>query len=237
LRNVLFGVLVSFFAFSTNSSAQSYNYDYDRYDRSPSYGCQAELIARNGSIISIFDGYDCVDARRRCEDELYYRQRRGQNPQAQCRLVRSAPIPAPRPVPVPAPRPDYVEVERVQFRDSKTAVAIRNCKAARAVDARCTRLKDYQCGACSEIEHSDSSTYIVYQLINHRPYPTPTVQREFVQTFHFNHKETATARKKCEQYRSSLPQCSDPRYFECTPCTVESHTDHSQFELYRLIRY
>ncbi|MFS4458848.1 hypothetical protein [Bdellovibrio sp. HCB2-146] len=136
-------------------------------------------------------------------------------------------------------RPEWRQVDEVHFYDGKTAVAIQNCKNARQVDVRCVRSRDFQCGACSEISHSDHSSYLVYQLIGGGHggggWNPPQERREFLQSFHFTDKKTAVAYQKCQQYRSSLPQCSERRY-ECTPCTVESHTDHSQFDLYRINR-
>lgn len=122
---------------------------------------------------------------------------------------------------------DWVLIDEVHFRDGKTAVAIQRCKQNRVQDNRCNR-NDYSCSPCSEVAHSDHSSYFVYQLQNRR------TERRFIQTFHFRDNKTAVARQKCVAYRSSLRQCQDSRNFECTPCTVEDHTDHSQFDLYSL---
>ena len=241
LSLVLFACL-----FSSVVGAQGYGYEETGY-----YGCTAELVNQNGRVIQAFDGYDCYDAQRKCDDELYYRQSQGQNRRAQCRVIPSRPAPPrptpPRPVPYPpvprpVPQPQWVEVDQVTFRDSKTAVAIANCRAASQADSRCNgRLRDYQCSPCSDVAHSDQSTYIVFQLLQGqhgpRPVPQPTIQRELERTFHFKDKKTAVARQKCEAYRAALPQCSDSRFYECSPCTIESHTDHSQFDLFRLVRY
>ena len=132
----------------------------------------------------------------------------------------------------------WQQVDEVHFTDGKTAVAIQNCKNALAADRRCND-RNYRCSTCSEIAHSDHSSYIVYQLIGGggggwnpgRPAP----EREFLQTFHFYDKKTAVAKQKCDLQRSRMVECSS-RDFECTPCTVESHTDHSQFDLYRFRR-
>lgn len=137
-------------------------------------------------------------------------------------------------------REEWRQVDEVHFYDGKTAVAIQNCKNARAVDNRCVRARDYQCGLCSENSHSDHSSYIVSQLIGGggggwNPAP-PRDRREFVQSFHFTDKKTAEAYNKCVRNRAAQRECSDSRNYECTPCTVESHTDHSQFDLYRLGR-
>lgn len=152
----------------------------------------------------------------------------------------------------------WEEVDEVHFTDRKTATAIKNCKIAREADRRCSD-SNYNCSPCSEIRHSDHSSYVVYQLARggwdrpgrpgrpddgwdrpgrpgrpDRPgYGTP--ERRFVQTFHFYHEKTAEARKKCETERSRMSECRSSREFECTPCTFESHTDHSQFDLYRII--
>jgi hypothetical protein len=137
---------------------------------------------------------------------------------------------------------EWQQVDEVHFRDGKTAIAIANCKAARQVDVRCTRSRDYSCGACSEISHSDHSSYLVYQLVRGgRPGPgpgprPPSMDRQFEQSFHFTDKQTYVAYQKCVNYRAALRQCQSPRDYECTPCTQESHTDHSQFDLYRLVR-
>lgn len=154
----------------------------------------------------------------------------------------------------PQPQSSWQQIEEVHFRDGKTAVAIQNCKNARAVDRRCND-RNYQCSACSEIAHSDHSSYIVYQLISggyppppppppghgpgpgpRPPYPPPDFvpEREFVQSYHFYDKQTAVAKQKCDWQRNAMPECRSNRW-ECTPCTIESHTDHSQFDLYRII--
>lgn len=248
LNKLIFGLLVCFF--SSMVLAQGYSYGERNYPGS--YGCHSEMVANNGRVIQVFDGYDCYDAQRKCEDELYWRQNRGQNQRAHCRMVTVRPTPPrptpprpmpprpmpPRPMPPrPAPQPEWVQVDQVTFRHSKTAVAIANCRAAREVDTRCNgRLKDYSCGTCSVIDHSDQSSYEVFQLINGRR-PGPSIERQLERTFNFRDNQTAVARQKCENYRNSLPQCSDVRNYECTPCTRESHTDQSQFELYRLVRY
>lgn len=132
---------------------------------------------------------------------------------------------------------DMVLVDEVHFYDSKTAVAIRNCQAAVATDRRCSD-RNYECSPCSEIAHSDHSSYMVYQYVGRGGYELPrTPRRDYVQTFHFHDKKTAIAYQKCESYRARLPQCMNTRMYECSPCTVESHTDHSQFDLYRISRY
>jgi len=143
-------------------------------------------------------------------------------------------------------RGGWEQVDEVHFTDSKTAVAIRNCKNALAADRRCS-ISDYQCSPCSEIAHSDHSSYVVYQMIGggHNPGPGRpgrpgrpggdwghTPERQFLQTFHFYDEKTAVARQKCDLQRSRMTECSS-RGYECTPCSVESHTDHSQFDLYR----
>jgi hypothetical protein len=139
-------------------------------------------------------------------------------------------------------REEWRQVDEVHFYDGKTAVAIQNCKNARAVDTRCTRSRDYQCGLCSENSHSDHSSYIVSQLIGGgggggwNPAPPPNNRRQFVQSYHFTDSKTAEAYNKCVRNRAAQRECSDSRNYECTPCTVESHTDHSQFDLYRLGR-
>ncbi len=122
---------------------------------------------------------------------------------------------------------DWVLIDEVHFRDGKTAVAIQRCKQNRVQDYRCNR-NDYSCSPCSEVAHSDHSSYFVYQLQNRR------TERRFIQSFHFRDKKTAVARQKCVSYRNSMRQCQDTRNFECTPCTVEDHTDHSQFDLYSI---
>lgn len=150
----------------------------------------------------------------------------------------------------------WEQVDEVHFTDDKTAVAIQNCKNARFADIRCND-RSYQCSSCSEISHSDHSSYVVYQLIGgggYRPEPGRPVrpepgrpgrpgrpgygtpEREFLQTFHFYDKKTAVARQKCELQRDRMIECSS-RGFECTPCSIESHTDHSQFDLYRINYY
>lgn len=150
------------------------------------------------------------------------------------------------------PQSSWQQVDEVHFTDGKTAVAIQNCKNARGADRRCND-RNYQCSACSEIAHSDHSSYIVYQLVGGgwnppppgpgpgpRPpgngYPPPDFvpEREFIQTYHFYDNKTAVAQQKCEWQRNSMPECRSAR-FECTPCTIESHTDHSQFDLFRIV--
>lgn len=153
----------------------------------------------------------------------------------------------------------WQQVDEVHFTDGKTAIAIQNCKNARASDFRCNH-PDYQCSACSEIQHSDHSSYVVYQLIRGGYNPGPgrpgdgwgpgrpgpgrpgdgwgpgrgTPERQFLQTFHFYDKKTAIAKQKCELERSRMVECRNAS-FECSPCTAESHTDHSQFDLYRIV--
>ncbi|MCM2282104.1 MAG: hypothetical protein NDI61_09690 [Bdellovibrionaceae bacterium] len=130
--------------------------------------------------------------------------------------------------------PELVMVDEVHFYDSKTIVAIRNCNRALERDVRCSN-SNYECSACSEIDHSDHSSYMVYQYVGRGGRDLPrTPDRDFIQTFHFTDNKTAIARQKCENYRARLPQCMNTRDYECTPCTIESHTDHSQFDLYRI---
>lgn len=131
-------------------------------------------------------------------------------------------------------RTEWREIDEVHFYDGKTAVAIQNCKNARAVDARCNRTNEYQCGLCSENDHSDHSSYIVSQLFGNGG--GGSVRREHIRTFEFTDRKTAEAYNKCVRNRAAQRECSDARNYECTPCTNESHTDHSQFDLYRLSR-
>lgn len=155
-------------------------------------------------------------------------------------------------------REQWQQVDEVHFYSGKTAIAIQNCKNARLSDRRCND-RSYECSLCSEIAHSDHSSYVVYQLANggwqpgrpgpgrpDRPgrpgrpgYPGQppgygAPERHFVQTFHFYDNKTAVAKNKCEVQRSRMAECRSANY-ECTPCTIESHTDHSQFDLYRII--
>lgn len=278
---VIFASLLAYLSFSAGHAQVygDYNNGYGRGGYGGGYGggytspsrvCVAELQAANGNVIDIFQGIDCQDALRRCDSELRFRQSRGMNPRAICILARGSDSGSghgggyPRPQPPPygggnggghggggAVNEEWVQIDQVNFRDSKTAVAIANCKRAREADFRCNSTIDYKCGVCSEVSHSDHSAYIVYQLIRGRnpghgggggpvrPRPTPPapapIERVYEQTFHFYNKKTAEARNQCERQRASMPQCSSPSY-DCTPCTRESHTDHSQFDLYRLIR-
>ena len=121
-------------------------------------------------------------------------------------------------------------VEEVHFYHDKTSQAIRNCKRAQDYDSRCTRRRRFICHPCSEIPHSDHSSYEVWS----RGW-SDTGGRELVRTYDFYHRKTAEARKKCERARSRNRTCSRRRY-ECSPCTRESHTDHSEYSLYRLTR-
>ncbi len=213
--NKIIGLLIACCSLSLSAQA------YQELNRSESAVCVAELQTDRGQVINSFRAYDCNEALRACD--------RGLRNQNQGRIRASCELQAQN------YRKEWVQIDEVHFRDGKTAVAIQNCKNARQSDVRCTRSRDHQCGACSEISHSDHSSYLVYQLIGGGGYQPPS-RREFVQSFHFRDKKTAVARQKCEQYRSSLPQCSQARAYECTPCTIESHTDHSQFDLYRLNR-
>ena len=86
-------------------------------------------------------------------------------------------------------RTEWREIDEVHFYDGKTAVAIQNCKNARAADVRCNRTNEYQCGLCSENSHSDHSSYIVSQLIGNGG--GGSVRREFIRTFDFTDKKTA----------------------------------------------
>lgn len=134
-------------------------------------------------------------------------------------------------------REEWRVVDEVHFYDGKTAIAIQNCKNARNVDNRCVRSRDFRCDPCSEISHSDHSSYLVYQLTSGGWNPAPPRnERRFVQSYHFTDKKTAEAYNKCVRARTAMRECSDSRRWECTPCTVESHTDHSQFDLYSLGR-
>jgi len=212
--------------------------------------CRADMIARNGMIIQSFTGYGCRDAMMQCQNDLSWRQSRGMNPFARCQLAM-------QPQPPPQPQPDrWVQVDVVTYRDRETGIAVRNCQAARAVDNRCVSMRNFQCGECSFIPHSDQSSYIVYQLMGgghqppmpppynpphqppmpppHQPPHTPPGGRQFVQTYHFYDKDTAVAKIKCDQARARMPECSNSRAYDCTPCTIEKHTDHSQFDLFRL---
>lgn len=124
-------------------------------------------------------------------------------------------------------RSEWELVDEVHFYARKTAEAINNCRAARERDIRCSRTNDIECTTCSEIAHSDHSSYIVYE----RRQKVPV--REFVQTYHFYDKKTAIAYNKCQVEQQRMFECRDSNY-ECSPCTKESHTDHSQFDLYRI---
>ncbi|MEN0060479.1 MAG: hypothetical protein AAGB31_16685 [Bdellovibrio sp.] len=115
--------------------------------------------------------------------------------------------------------------DEVHFYDNKTINAINKCKQARERDIRCTRSTSYECSACSEIAHSDHSSYLVYE----RRAPVS----RYVKTYHFYDKKTAVATQKCEAERARMFECRD-RNYECRPCTIESHTDHSQFDLYKI---
>ena len=155
------------------------------------------------------------------------------------------------------PQASWQQVDEVHFTDGETAIAIRNCQNARLADRRCND-QNYQCSPCSEIKHSDHSSYIVYQLVgggggwnpgpgrpgpgrppgggggwNPGPGHGGAPVRDFIQTYHFYDKKTAVAKQKCDWQRNSMPECRSSNY-ECTPCTIESHTDHSQFDLYRI---
>lgn len=121
-------------------------------------------------------------------------------------------------------------VDEVIFRSSKTAVAVANCKKALVYDQRCYS-SNYSCSKCSEIPHSDQSSYVVYDRGN---YHAP--RRELVNTFDYYDRKTVNAYRKCETARQRTPECSS-FYFACSPCTVESHTNHSEFSLYRIVRH
>lgn len=207
-------------------------------------------------------------------------------------------------------------VDEVHFYHDKTAMAIRMCKEAREQDRRCS-MQNLTCHPCSEIDHSDHSSYKVYNLgygggrpgdgrrddrvmamcsaieIDRygydvyrysgraeswnfrdaeteacrialrecdyrksysnscvlererrvRPTPPPyrdpgyprppSGRREVVETYHFRDNQTAEAYRKCVAYRSQLRECTMHDY-TCSPCTQESHTDHSEFTLYKL---
>lgn len=194
---------------------------------------------------------------------------------------------------------EWTEIEQVRITDRKTAIAIQNCKVRRAADFRCNDGKNYKCGACSEVSHSDESIYVVYQLLanggrggrddrggwgrddrrddrggwgrddrggwgrddrgrddrggwgrgrddrggwgrddrgrDDRGRGPRAPERRYEETKHFRHDKTAQAYAECVRQRASNPQCSSQN-FECTPCTVESHTDHSQYEIYKIVR-
>lgn len=184
-------------------------------------------------------------------------------------------------------------IDEVHFRHRKTAVAISRCKAARVSDNRCNN-RSLSCHPCSEIRHSDHSSYKIYSLrggggrqvtkncyaqeIDRRAnvidsylgsatgrmpqrvkqracekamqtcriykYRSNTCQvrgrngggngsRRLVQTFHFRDRKTAEARRKCQVYRTNVRECG-MRSYSCTPCSVESHTDHSEFSLFKI---
>lgn len=63
--------------------------------------CTAEIVSERGVTLATFIEYDfsyqqaCWQAERSCEDELWQRQRRGQNPFATCQVIGSFPPPPP----------------------------------------------------------------------------------------------------------------------------------------------
>lgn len=195
--------------------------------------CVVEMTTRNGQVIQTFQDYRCSDASYSCERELEDRLNNG-GVQAQCVVSRR-----------PEEAVEWVQIQEVMFRDKKTAIAIANCRAALNQDFRCQD-RNYRCGTCSEVAHSDQSSYTVWQNIRRgggngggynpprpprNPNPPRTPIREFVQSYHFTDRKTAIAYQNCNIARQQLPHCST-RGYECTPCTQESHTDHSQFDLY-----
>jgi hypothetical protein len=186
--------------------------------------CLVELRTPNGQVIRGFESERCADASYSCEQERDNRVRAGRNGNTECVIAPRA-----------EDTPEWTEIAQVRKTSAKTAVAIGNCKAARAADFRCNEDKNYKCGACSEVSHSDESIYTVYQLlINGRGNSSPAPVRDFVKKFEFTHDKTAEAYNQCLRQRTANSQCSQPQSYECTPCTVESHTNHSEYELYKI---
>lgn len=213
--NKIFLIAVLGLLCSFRAEASRFNFNPNRVG-----SCTVELQARNGAVLDSFQGRDCYEAQDNCEWELTQRQRRGQNPLARC-------------IEVPAwgggdNGGDFQIIDEVFFRHSNTYQAILACQAGLQRDERCTR-SGYSCSQCSQIAHSDQSSYVVYSD------ERSANRRTFLETFHFSDRQTAVAYQKCVTVRDRMPECSSPRY-ECTPCTLENHTDHSEFSLYDLGR-
>ena len=55
----------------------------------PNISCRADMIARNGNIITSFTGNNCNQALRQCQNDLQRRQSQGQNPYAICQTANN----------------------------------------------------------------------------------------------------------------------------------------------------
>ena len=160
MKQLILGLLLCIGSLAVTSTANA------QYGGIGLQGCQADMIARNGTVIQSFTANNCQQAINQCQNELSRRQNQGLNPNAVCQSRGGNgqnPNQPGRPD-VGNGRGEWVQIDLVTYRDQKTAVAIANCKAARTTDVRCSRLQDHQCGACSEVAHSDSSSYVVYQF-------------------------------------------------------------------------
>ncbi len=88
----------------------------------PNIFCRADMIARNGNIITSFTGNNCNQALRQCQNDLQRRQNQGQNPYAICQVANNnggnngggGYYPPPPPPPV---NNDYGPAQTIRWQD------------------------------------------------------------------------------------------------------------------------
>ena len=91
------------------------------YPGNPNISCRADMIARNGNIITSFTGNNCNQALRQCQNDLQRRQSQGLNPYAICQIANNngdnddgGYYPPPPPPPV---NNDYGPAQTVRWQD------------------------------------------------------------------------------------------------------------------------
>ena len=191
--------------------------------------CTADLQDSSGGIHRVFRAQFCQEAIQQCENELYWMKQQGFDPYGRCVISSQgpgAPYPGPGPGPSPFPPQERI-VDEVHFYHHHTARAIQMCEEQRQRDFRCNGARDQRCSPCSRIDHSDHSSYLVYQLIYGGG------GRQLLNTYYYNHSQPGMAYRICINERMRFRECSMSQ-FECTPCTQDPYQMHSEFSLYQL---
>ncbi len=105
-----------------NGGGQPAPYPGDGDYNNPNQGnCRADMISRNGNIITSFTGNNCNQALRQCQNDLQRRQNQGQNLQASCQITNNngnngggGYYPPPPPPPV---HNDYGPAQTIRWQD------------------------------------------------------------------------------------------------------------------------
>lgn len=109
MKPILF-LMLGLLSFSAHADVDTEGFSAERFGRPGGggrfgRGCEVEMVARNGMVLNTFQGRSCDEAMWYCESDLDQRQRRGQNPFAQCEYVDQfqPPFPPHRPPQPPFP--------------------------------------------------------------------------------------------------------------------------------------